>query len=126
MRRLLLTTGTALMAIVLSVSVVLAAPPSWANNDHGKAVSDVARAVDFVSGRAHGEAVSALARTHGKEVSAAARARAADRAAAGKANGSEKSAAGKAKNAEKSEPGRLKDAEGDDAGDAETDDGGTE
>ena len=68
-----------------------------ANNDHVKAVSDVARAVAFVSGRAHGEAVSALARTHGKEVSAVARARAAERAAAGKANGSEKSAAGKAK-----------------------------
>jgi len=126
MRRLLLTTGAALMAIALSVPVVLAVPPSWANNDHGKAVSDVARAVDFVSGRAHGEAVSALARTHGKEVSAAARARAAERAAAGKTNGSEKSAAGKAKAAEKSEPGRLKDTEGDEAEDGGTEDGGTE
>lgn len=121
MRRLLLTTGTALMAITLSVSVVLAAPPAWANNDHGKTVSDVASAVDFVSGRAHGEDVSALARAHGADVSAAARAQGAEKSAAGKAKGAEKAAAAKAKAAAaKSEPGRLKDVEGDDAEDAET------
>ncbi|MDP9273332.1 MAG: PadR family transcriptional regulator [Chloroflexota bacterium] len=68
----------------------------------------VAKAADFVSGRAHGQAVSTLAKTHGAEVSAAARAKGAANAAAGKAKGAAAAAAGKVNGATASESGRLK------------------
>ena len=42
-------------------------------NDQGVRISAIARAADYVSGRAHGAAVSAAAKLHGKAVSAAAR-----------------------------------------------------
>jgi hypothetical protein len=107
MRRTLITTGTALAAIALSASVALADQSAIAKG-HGAAVADVAKAVTYVSGRARGEAVSALAKTHGATVSAAARVQAEANAAAGKAKGAEKAAAGKATGAAASEPGRLK------------------
>jgi hypothetical protein len=81
--------------IALSATAALAGTPTDTN--HGKAVSEVARAVDFASGRAHGAAVSAEARTWGAIRSAEARAKARAHAAQGKANG-----------LSKSEPGRLR------------------
>lgn len=107
MRRTFITTVTALAAIALSASVVLADQSAIAKG-HGEAVKAVAQAVDYVSGRARGEAVSALAKTHGAIVSAAARAQGAANAAAGKTKGAEKAAAGQANGAAASEPGRLK------------------
>lgn len=107
MKRIIRTVGLAISIVALSASVVLAAPPSGAT-DHGANVSAVARAVDSVSDKARGEAVSALAKTHGAQVSAAAKAQGAAAAAAGKAKGAAAAAAGKAQGAAASEPGRLK------------------
>jgi len=58
--------------VVLSASVALAAAPSVATGQ-GARVSAVAQAADYVSGKARGEAVSALAKQHGALVSAAAK-----------------------------------------------------
>jgi hypothetical protein len=95
--------GTALA--VASASVAFATGPS---DNHGAEVSAVAKAADFVSGRAHGEAVSTLARTHGAEVSAAAREKAAANAANGKARASAAASAGATNGDSASETGRLK------------------
>jgi hypothetical protein len=84
-----------LAALVASASAVAASDP--APNAHGVRVSDVARAADYASGRAHGAAVSAAAKTQGALRSAEARARAAAHAKDGKAKG-----------VAASEPGRLK------------------
>src|SRR6266545_674193 len=111
MKRILSIVAVAVSIVALSVSVVLAAPPAGATG-HGAEVSAVAHAVDAVSGKAHGEAVSALAKTHGAAVSAAAKAKGAAASAAGKAKGAAAGAAGKAKGAAASEPGRLKSAAG--------------
>jgi hypothetical protein len=117
-KRTISTILAAISTVALSATAVLAGQPVGAG-DHGAAVSAVAKAHDAVSGRAHGEAVSALAKTHGAEVSAAARAKGAAAGAAGRAKGASASAAGKAKGAAAatagkaigaaaSEPGRLK------------------
>ncbi len=111
MKRIASTVALLVSIVALSASVVLAAPPDGATG-HGAKVSAVAHAVDAVSGRAHGEAVSAIAKTHGAAVSAAARAKGAAASAAGKAKGAAAGAAGKAKGAAASEPGRLKSAAG--------------
>lgn len=71
MKRIVPTAIAAIIVVVLSASVALAADP--VPNDQGVRISAIARAVDFVSGRAHGAAVSAAAKLHGKAVSAAAR-----------------------------------------------------
>ena len=116
MRRAITTGAAASTAILLSATVAFAGVSDVAKG-HGKAVSEVAKAADFVSGRAHGEAVSTLAKQHGAEVSAAARAQAAaNKAGKGKGNGkgAEKSAEGKAKGANAGEPGRIKSESGDD------------
>jgi hypothetical protein len=108
-RRLLPTIGATLTAGLLSATVVLAGGGmSDAAKGHGQAVSEVAKAVDFVSGKAHGEAVSAMAKGHGAAVSAAARAQAASNKGNGQGRGAEQSAEGKAKANSASEPGRLK------------------
>jgi hypothetical protein len=107
MRHTLIITTSALAALALSASIVLADNSAVAKG-HGQAVAAVAQAVDFVSGKARGEAVSALAKTHGAAVSAAAKLQGAAASAAGKAKGAAAAAAGKAKGAAASEPGRLK------------------
>lgn len=96
MKRIIPTIILAFSIAALSAPVVLAVAPSGATG-HGAQVSAVAHAVNFVSGQAHGAAVSALAKTHGASVSAAARAKGAAAASAGQAKG-----------AAASEPGRLK------------------
>jgi len=88
-----LAAGVSLVA--LSASVALAAAPAVATGQ-GSSVSAVAQAADYVSGRAHGLAVSTLAKQHGALVSAAA-----------KANGFGH-AAGKPTTGAPTEPGRLK------------------
>jgi hypothetical protein len=93
--------------VVLSASAVLANPQSVAKGQ-GERVSAVAQAADYVSGKARGEAVSALAKQHGAAVSAAAKAQGQANAAAGKAKGDAKSAAGQASGDDASEQGRLK------------------
>ena len=95
-KRSISTAFAALAITALSATAVLAAPPGGATN-HGSSVSAVARAATAVSGKSHGEIVSALAKTHGAQVSAAARAK-----------GEAAAAAGKAKGAAASEPGRIK------------------
>ncbi len=85
---------------VLAISGAGAIAAQASGNDHGKAVSEIAKAADFASGRAHGAAVSAEAKSWGAARSAAARAKGAAHAAAGKANGHDAS-----------EPGRLKSQE---------------
>jgi hypothetical protein len=109
MKRIITIVILAAAIAALSASVVLAAPPAGATG-HGESVSAVARAVGYVSGRARGEAVSALAKAHGAVVSAAAQAQGEAAAAAGKAKGQAAAAAGKANGAAASEPGRLKGA----------------
>ncbi len=75
MRRLIPLIAGPLGVVALSASVALAAGGvSGVAKGHGAAVSDVAQAVDYVSGKARGEAVSALAKQHGAIVSAAAKA----------------------------------------------------
>jgi len=96
MKRIVPTVILALAVAAASASVAFAGQPTGATG-HGAAVSAVAKAVDSVSGKAHGQAVSALAKTHGAAVSATAR-----------AQGAANAAAGKAKGAAASEPGRLK------------------
>jgi hypothetical protein len=105
MKRFIAPALLATSIVVASASVVLATSPS---DKHGAEVSAVAKAANFVSGRTHGQAVSALAKTHGAEVSAAARAKGAANAAAGKAKGAAAAAAGKANGDAASESGRLK------------------
>jgi hypothetical protein len=105
MKRFIATALLGATLVVASASVAFATGPS---DNHGADVSAVAKAADFVSGRAHGEAVSTLARTHGAEVSAAAREKAAANAANGKAKGEAASAAGAANGDTASETGRLK------------------
>ena len=95
MNRMTKTAAATIALLALSAPIAIAAPPSAA--DHGKAVSEIARAADFASGRAHGAAVSAEARKQGALRSAQARARAAAHAADGKARGTAAS-----------EPGRLR------------------
>jgi hypothetical protein len=113
MRRSITTIGTAVTAVALSASVALAAGGvSGTAKGHGQAVSAVAKAADYVSGKARGEAVSALAKQHGAAVSAAAKAQGQANAAAGKAKGDAKSAAGQANGDDASEQGRLKSESG--------------
>jgi hypothetical protein len=108
-RRAIFSIGAALTAGLLSASVMLAGGGvSGSAKGHGKAVAEVGQAVEFVSGKARGEAVSAMAKGHGAIVSAAARAQAAANKANGAGHGAEQSAEGKAKGAAASEPGRLK------------------
>ena len=95
-RRILTTGGTALTAVALSASVALGGGGvSGTAKGHGQAVSEVAKAAEAVSGKSHGEIVSAIAKQHGAAVSAAARAQGAANAAAGKGKGADKSAEGK-------------------------------
>lgn len=121
-KRLITTTIGAISIVAFSATAVGAAQPTGAG-DHGTAVSAVAKAHDAVSGRAHGAAVSDLAKTHGAAVSAVAKAKGAAASAAGKARGAAAAAAGqtkgagaaaagKATGATASEPGRLKAAAG--------------
>jgi hypothetical protein len=102
--------GTLAIALLSTAAVLAGGGVSGTAKGHGQAVSEVAKAVDYVSGRARGEAVSALAKTHGAAVSAAARAQGQANAAAGKDKGSD-AAAAKGSNAD--EPGGLKDSAGD-------------
>ena len=98
MRKLIKATGTAATAVALSASVALAGGGvSNVAKGHGQAVKEVAQAADYVSGKARGEAVSALAKQHGAAVSAAARAQGGSNAAAGKAKGHAKAEAGRLK-----------------------------
>jgi hypothetical protein len=90
-----------------SAAVVSANPPTGTTN-HGAEVSAIAHAVQALSGKSHGEAVSAIAKKHGAEVSAAAKAKGAAASAAGKAKAAANKAAAKAKGAAAAEPGRLK------------------
>ena len=109
MRRTLITAGSTVTAIALSATVALAGGGvSDTAKGHGQAVKAVAQAADYVSGKARGEAVSALAKQHGAIVSAAAKAQGAAAAAAGKANGQAHAAAGQANGDAASESGRLK------------------
>lgn len=109
MRRTLTSAGATVTAVALSATVVLAGGGvSDTAKGHGEAVKAVAQAADYVSGKARGEAVSALAKQHGALVSAAARAQGAANAAAGKAKGQAHAAAGQANGAAASESGRLK------------------
>ena len=98
MRKIITTTGSAVTAIALSASVALAGGGvSGTAKGHGAAIKAVAQAADYVSGKAHGEAVSALAKQHGAAVSAAAKAQGASNAAAGKAKGEAAAETGKLK-----------------------------
>lgn len=94
MRRLA-AIATAPLLLVLSGSAVLAHPETLAKGQ-GERVSAVAQAAVYVSGKARGEAVSALAKQHGALVSAAAR-----------VNGQSHSANRPTRNSH-AEPGRLK------------------
>jgi hypothetical protein len=110
MRRILSIIAGTVTIGALSTAVVLAdGGVSGTAKGHGQAVSAVAQAADYVSGKARGEAVSALAKAHGAEVSAAAKALGAANAAAGKANG-EQASTDRSANAD--EPGGLKDSVG--------------
>jgi hypothetical protein len=95
MNRIAKIAATTVTVLALSATAALAGTPADAN--HGTAVADIAKAADFASGRAHGAAVSAEAKTWGAIRSAEARAKAKAHAAQGKANG-----------LTKSEPGRLR------------------
>ena len=98
MKKLISTTGAAVTAVALSASVALAGGGvSGTAKGHGEAVKAVAQAADYVSGKARGEAVSALAKQHGATVSAAAKALGGSQAAAGKAKGDAAAEAGKLK-----------------------------
>jgi hypothetical protein len=108
MRRILSIIAGTLTIGLLTAAVALAGGGlSGTAKGHGQAVSDVAQAVTFVSGKARGEAVSALAKAHGAQVSAAAKSFAAANAAAGKAKGTQASSA---QGANADEPGGLKDS----------------
>lgn len=110
MRRTIIAASTAVALLGATAGAALADPPVPAKG-HGQAVSEVAQAAEYVSGKARGEAVSALAKQHGALVSEAAKAHGAAAAAAGKAKGEAAADAG-VDNAESgstaSEPGRLK------------------
>lgn len=93
LNRIIAVAGT---AAILTASAAMADQSSIAKG-HGAAVKAIAQAADYASGKAHGAAVSAFAKTHGKTVSAAAR-----------AHGAAASTAGKAKGAAAGEPGGLK------------------
>src|SRR5215203_3968595 len=103
MRRPVTVIAGTLTSAVLSTAVVFAGGGvSGTAKGHGQAVSDVAQAADYVSGKARGQAVSALAKTHGAAVSAAAKAQGGASAAAGKDKGA---AASGDKGANAGEPG---------------------
>jgi hypothetical protein len=95
MNRITRIAATTVTVVAFSATAALAGTPTDAN--HGDAVSEIAKAADFASGRAHGAAVSAEAKTWGAIRSAEARAKAKAHAAQGKANG-----------LTRSEPGRLR------------------
>jgi hypothetical protein len=104
-----ITAGSTITAVALSTSVALGSGGmSAVAKGHGQAVKEVAQAAGYVSGKARGEAVSALAKQHGAAVSAAARAQGQANAAAGKDKGKDHAAAGQANGDDASEPGRLK------------------
>ena len=104
MRRFLSSLAGTIAIGALSASVVLASGGvSGVAKGHGQAVSEVANAVDYVSGKARGEAVSALAKQHGALVSAAAKAQHGVTAPTGK--GADASGA---KGGNAAEPGGLK------------------
>jgi uncharacterized protein involved in copper resistance len=84
-------------AAAATIALLALSAPIAVAGDHGKAVSEIAKAADFASGRAHGAAVSAEAKKQGALRSAEARAQGAAHAAAGKAKG-----------VAASEPGRLR------------------
>jgi hypothetical protein len=115
--RIVRSTALAGAAVALSASAAVAALPDDAKG-HGENVSAVARAVEFVSGEARGEAVSSLARTHGAAVSAAAREHAAAAAAAGRAKGEAAAAEGKATGETAAAEGKAKGAAAAEAGKA--------
>jgi hypothetical protein len=101
-RKLIATVGLASALAAGSASVALAGPPDGATG-HGAEVSAVAKAAGYASGKARGEAVSAIAKVHGAAVSAAAKAMAAEKAAAGKAKGAEAAANGQANGSDAAE-----------------------
>jgi len=103
-KRIILAVAMAISVVALTGSVVVAASPAPSPN-HGAAVSAVASVWDHVSGKAHGEAVSASASAHGKLISAAAKAKHGAPASPGASN---RDAIGDAA----SEPGQLKAAAG--------------
>ena len=110
MRRFLSSLAGTIAIATLSASVVLAGGGvSGVAKGHGQAVSEVANAVDYVSGKARGEAVSALAKQHGAIVSAAAKAQHGVTSPAGKDKGTEASGL---KGGNAAEPGGLKGAAG--------------
>jgi len=111
MRRTLTALAGALSIAFLSTAVALAGGGvSGVAKGHGQAVKEVAQAADYVSGKARGEAVSALAKQHGAIVSAAARAQGAANAAAGKNKGTDASSE---KGSNAAEPGGLKSSDSD-------------
>lgn len=112
MRRTLITAGSTVTAVALSATVALAGGGvSDVAKGHGAAVKAVAQAADYVSGKARGEAVSALAKQHGALVAAAAKAQGAANAAAGKAKGQAHASSGASNGDAASESGRLKSEE---------------
>jgi len=109
MRKILATTGASATALALSATVALAGGGvSGVAKGHGEAVADVAKAAETVGSRAHGDAVSAIAKQHGAEVSAAAKALGEANAAAGKTKGAAKAAEGQARGDDAREESRLK------------------
>jgi hypothetical protein len=111
LKKLISTAALASVIAVGSASAALAGQPAGAT-DQGSSVSAVAKSAEFTSGKARGEAVSALAKQHGAAISALAKAQGAAAAAAGKAQGAAAADAGQATGTTASEPGRLKAAAG--------------
>jgi hypothetical protein len=101
MKHIVSTAIAAIAVVALSVTVAFAADP--VPNDQGVRISAIARSVDFVSGRAHGAAVSAAAKLHGKAVSAAARLKQHSSNAGGKGKGQAAGAANESPEASESE-----------------------
>ena len=108
MRRIIsITAGTVSVAVLSTAMVFASGGVSGVAKGHGQAVSQVHDAVDYVSGKARGEAVSAAAKAHGALVAAAAKDLGGANAAAGKAKGA---AAAAAQGSNADEPGGLKDS----------------
>ncbi len=95
MKRIVPTIILAASLVAASATGVLAAQPTGVTG-HGAEVAAVAQAVTYVSGQAHGAAVSAIAKTQGAKISALAKGHGAVASAAGKAKGAAAAAAGRA------------------------------
>jgi hypothetical protein len=93
MKKLVTTIALASTIAVGSASIALAGQPAGAS-DQGAAVKAVAQAADYASGKARGEAVSALAKQHGALISSEAKTTGDDASAAGQANAADAAAAG--------------------------------